>query len=180
MGENHYLPEIPVREAARVLDALRRRDWSIACAESCTGGLVSSFFTSVPGASDTFRGAVVAYNDEIKVGELDLPPALLLEHGDVSAGVAAAMARSVRDRLGADVGIGITGLTGAGGDGKPAGLTFLAVTLPDKTTLVRRYTDDFGPGRNDERAVRMAFQLILDMLSRNIDDDHNVPEQINQ
>ena len=74
------------------------------------------------------------------------------------------MAEQVRIEIGADVGVGTTGNTGEPSEGKPAGLTFIAVALPSGETWVRRYADDFGPGRNDERAVRMSFRLIRDAL----------------
>ena len=87
------------------------------------------------------------------------------------------MARGVCATIGADVGVGITGLTGSAPDPNLSGLTFIAVTL-GRETLVRRYTDDFGPGRNDERAVRMAFKLVIDALEGTVEDDHNVGETV--
>lgn len=180
LGEHHYLPEIPTSEAALLLDALGARSLSLATAESCTGGLVASFLSSVPKASITFRGAVVAYDDDVKSGILGVPADLVLDHGAVSAAVAVAMSRRVREVMGADVGLAVTGLTGAGADGKPAGLTFVAVTLPDGSSLIRRYTDDFGPGRNDERAVRMAFKIARDTLEQRPTDKHNVDGSVDR
>jgi nicotinamide-nucleotide amidase len=178
LGENHYLPEIPTREAAAVLDALEARELTVSCAESCTGGLIASFFSSVPDASRVFKGGVVAYDEDVKTGALQVPTGVLDRCGAVSAAVAATMSRSVRLMMGTDVGLGVTGLTGSAADGKPAGLTFIAVTLPDGRTLVRRYADDFGPGRNDERAIRMSFQLLRDALNGNDVDKHNVDETV--
>ncbi|HEY3831220.1 MAG TPA: nicotinamide-nucleotide amidohydrolase family protein [Acidimicrobiia bacterium] len=177
LHEHHYLPEIPITEAAAVIDALEARSLTIAAAESCTGGLVASFLASVPDASQVFRGAVVAYDNEVKVSQLGVDATIIDRHGPVSAAVAAAMSQGVRAAIHADVGIGITGLTGSATDGKPAGLTFISVTLAH-STIIRRYTDDFGPGRNDERAVRMAFKLVMDALRASTDDDHNVAETV--
>ena len=176
LGEYSDLPEIPTAEGAVVLSALRRASLTIGTAESCTGGLVSSMFTSVPDASEIFRGSIVAYDNEVKIQTLCVDPDVINNEGSVSAAVATSMSRNVRAVLGCDVGLAITGVTGAPAEGKPAGLTFIAVTLPGGCTLVRRYTDDFGPGRNDERAIRMAFKAIRDALAGETDDDHNVTQ----
>jgi nicotinamide-nucleotide amidase len=173
-GENQYLPEIPTSEAAIVLDGLRTRSLTIASAESCTGGLIASYFASVPEASTVFVGGIVAYDPDVKILRLDVPADVLDQDGAVSATVAAMMSRNVRPAMAADVGVAVTGNTGSSADGKPAGLTFIAVTDAAGATLTRCYTDDYGPGRNDERAVRMAFKLITDVLDGRTDDPHNV------
>ncbi len=178
LGENNYLPEIPTREAAEVLNALRDASLTIGTAESCTGGLVSSFFTSVPDASDVFRGSIVAYDNDVKVRQLNVPRSLIDDHGPVCAAVAASMAQELGRQIGSDVGLAITGLTGSAADGKPPGLTFIAVTLPNGRTLIRRYADNFGPGRNDERAIRMAFKAVRDAISGDWEDEHNVRDHV--
>ena len=174
IGEHHYLPEIPVSEAAQLVTSLEERGLTVAFAESATGGLAAGFVASVPGASQVLRGGVVAYDDEIKRTMLGVPLSLLERTGAVSAEVAAAMAQGARERFEADVALAVTGLTGAGRDGKPAGLTYLAVVDPDGCVLVRRYDDNFGPGRNDERAIRMLFRLAMDVLEDSTAEAHNV------
>ena len=82
-----------------VLDRCRALGWSLATAESCTGGLVAAGLTAIPGSSDVVVGGVVAYANEVKIRELGVDPALIEEHGAVSAEVAAAMARGARERL---------------------------------------------------------------------------------
>src|SRR4029077_8930765 len=77
-------------------DALRERGWSIAVAESCTGGLVGSMISSVPGASDYFRGGVIAYSDEAKRDLLSVDASVIEKNGAVSEQVAAAMAAGAR------------------------------------------------------------------------------------
>ena len=121
----------PVEEL--VLAACRARGLTLATAESCTGGLVAQRLTSVPGASDVFVGAVVAYSDEVKARELGVPSETLERHGAVSAEAAAAMAAGARERLGADVAIAVTGIAGPGGgtDEKPVGLVFMHAEGPD-------------------------------------------------
>jgi nicotinamide-nucleotide amidase len=92
--------ERPVQEL--VLDACREQGLTLATAESCTGGMVAQRLTSVPGSSQVFLGGVVAYADEVKAAELDVPREVLERHGAVSAETAAAMAVGARERLGAD------------------------------------------------------------------------------
>jgi nicotinamide-nucleotide amidase len=118
--------------AAIVLDLCRARGLRLATAESCTGGLVAARLSEIPGASDVLAGGVVAYANEVKTTELGVPERLLDEHGAVSAEVAAAMAAGVRERLGVDVGIGVTGVAGpdGGSAAKPVGLVHYHVSAP--------------------------------------------------
>jgi competence/damage-inducible protein CinA-like protein len=118
-----------------VLELCRTRGWTLATAESCTGGLVAARLTSVPGSSDVFLGSVVAYANEVKQAELGVGAGLLAEHGSVSAEAAAAMAAGVRERLHADVGISVTGIAGPDGGTpeKPVGLVYLHVETPEES-----------------------------------------------
>jgi nicotinamide-nucleotide amidase len=129
----HLFGEDERSVAEIVLGLCRDRGLMLATAESCTGGLVSARLTAVPGSSATFVGGVVAYANEVKQAELDVPEALLEEHGAVSAEVAQAMARGVRERLGADVGVAVTGVAGPDGGTpeKPVGLVFVHAAGPD-------------------------------------------------
>ena len=122
-----------------VLELCRARDLTLATAESCTGGMVAARLTAVPGASDVFRGAVVAYANDVKAVELGVPETLLAEHGAVSPEVARAMADGARARLGADVGVAVTGIAGPDGgtEDKPVGLVFAHVSGPDGEQAVR-------------------------------------------
>jgi nicotinamide-nucleotide amidase len=116
-----------------LLELCRQRDWTLATAESCTGGLVGAVLTQPPGASAVYVGGSVAYANQVKVHALDVPPELLGRHGAVSAETAAAMASGIRDRLRADVGLAVTGIAGPGGgtSDKPVGLVFVHVSTPD-------------------------------------------------
>ncbi len=122
-----------VSTPALVLELLRRRELSLVTAESCTGGQVAKRLTDVPGSSDVFLGAIVAYANEVKTGLLDVPAELLETHGAVSPETAAAMAHGARSRLGADVAVAVTGIAGPGGatDGKPVGLVCLHAVGPE-------------------------------------------------
>jgi nicotinamide-nucleotide amidase len=127
----------PVAEL--VLDLCRERGWTLATAESCTGGLVGGRLTDVPGSSDVYLGGAVAYADSAKQALLGVPHALLEEHGAVSAEVAGAMAEGARSELGADVGVSVTGIAGPDGgtEEKPVGLVFLSVRTPRDGTTER-------------------------------------------
>lgn len=96
----------------RVVAALRSKGASLACAESCTGGLFGARLTRVPGAGDAFRGGVIAYVDDTKADLLHIDRALLEKHGAVSREVARAMATGARDAFRADLAVSITGFAG--------------------------------------------------------------------
>ncbi|HSS81065.1 MAG TPA: CinA family nicotinamide mononucleotide deamidase-related protein [Gaiellaceae bacterium] len=156
---------------ALVLDACRERGLTLATAESCTGGLVAARLTSVPGSSDVFLGAVVAYADGVKARELAVPPEMLERYGAVSAEAAAAMAEGARARLGADVAVAVTGVAGPGGGTpeKPVGLVYLHAAGHDGS-LARRLD---LPG--DRQAIRArstvaALHLVRMLLARSRDD----------
>lgn len=119
------------RVVGKRLLALHR---SLATAESCTAGLLSAAITAVPGSSGWYRGGLVAYSDEVKVGLAGLEPGLIREHGAVSEPVARALAGAARDRCGADYGVGVTGIAGPGGGtpDKPIGLVHVAIEGPGK------------------------------------------------
>jgi competence/damage-inducible protein CinA-like protein len=156
--------ERPIEE--HVLALCRARGLTLATAESCTGGLVAERLTRVPGSSDVFLGSIVAYADDVKVSALGVRRELIDEHGAVSAEVAAAMARGVRERLGADVGVGVTGIAGPGGGTpeKPVGLVNVAVSAPDaERALDFSYPADRAAIRS--RAAVAALHLVRRVLS---------------
>ncbi len=108
-------------------EALAERGLTLAAMESCTGGLLSDTITNVPGSSRYFRGGIVSYATEIKE-MMGVDPAIIAEHGVVSAETAAAMAAAVRQRLDADIGVGITGVAGPDPqDGVPVGQVYIAL-----------------------------------------------------
>ncbi|HZP48929.1 MAG TPA: competence/damage-inducible protein A [Vicinamibacterales bacterium] len=119
---------------AVVGDLLRERRLTIALAESCSGGLLASRLTDIPGSSDYLDRAVVCYSNAAKTDLLGVPDAMIAEHGAVSEPVARAMAEGVRVRAGAQVGIGITGIAGPGGgtESKPVGMVCVAVVVDDR------------------------------------------------
>jgi nicotinamide-nucleotide amidase len=151
-----------------VLDRCRERGWKLATAESCTGGLVAAGLTSIPGSTEVIVGGIVAYANEVKIEQLDVPPELIEEHGAVSAEVAEAMARGVRERLGVEVGVSVTGVAGPGGgsEEKPVGLVYYHAETPEGG---RGGSFDF-PGDRDSirrRSVVASLHLVLRLLEQN-------------
>ena len=145
-------------------DQLRVRGYRIAIAESCTGGLMTSRLTDVPGSSDYVESALVTYSNRAKVELLGVPDAVIQQHGAVSEPVAVAMARGARARGRADIGVGITGIAGPGGgtEGKRVGTVSIAVAGPGGQTRAR--TARFPGGR--EQVKFQASQAALDMIRR--------------
>lgn len=119
---------------------LTRSRKTLAIAESCTGGLISSRITDVPGSSRYFKRGEVAYSNEVKVSELKMTPGSLKKYGAVSRQVAAQMAKNVREIAGTDYGLGVTGIAGPSGGtrSKPVGLVYIAVSGP-KNTVCRKF-----------------------------------------
>jgi len=131
-----YGPTLVSEDGASVEEVVARslvaRGWTIATGESCTGGLVAARLTDRPGSSDYVRGAVVAYSNAVKTAVLGVPAAVIETEGAVSPEVAEALAEGSRAVLGADVGVGVTGVAGPGGGtpDKPVGTVHLAVVSP--------------------------------------------------
>lgn len=142
---------------------LNQRQFTIATAESCTGGLVAERITSVPGASSYFVGCIVAYTEEAKMRMLDVPGALLKSRGAVSEEVAESMARGVLERTGSTIAVSVTGIAGSAGgtEATPVGTAY--VGLADRsTTSNKRFV---FPG--DRTLIRWrTSQAALDMVRR--------------
>jgi nicotinamide-nucleotide amidase len=143
--------------------ALLERGWTVATGESCTGGMLASRLVDRAGSSAYVAGGVVAYSNEAKTALLGVPAEMIAEHGAVSPQVARALADGARERFGADVGIGITGVAGPGGgtEAKPVGYVCFCVTTGDGLVISR---DPRLPGsRADirERATDVGVHLLL-------------------
>jgi len=140
---------------------------TIATAESCTGGLLAARLTELPGASDYVEGAIVAYANEAKISQAGVARELIEEHGAVSTEVAEALADGARSRLGADVGVGITGVAGPGGgtEQKPVGLVCLSVALDGRPSLTRAVNLPGGRADVRDRATTVAMHLLRRALS---------------
>jgi nicotinamide-nucleotide amidase len=143
-------------------DMLRAKQWTISVAESCTGGLLASRLTDVPGSSEYVERGVVCYSNQSKVDLLGVPETVIAEHGAVSEPVALAMAAGIRSRAGTNAGIGITGIAGPGGGSpaKPVGTVVIGFVTDGGLDRVRTY--QFIGGR--EQVKFQATQAAMNML----------------
>ena len=144
-----------------VLDRCRAIGYTIAVAESCTGGLLGARLTAIPGSSDVVLGGVIAYANEVKLALLGVDEGDLSTHGAVSEAVARQMAEGVRVRLGSTIGLSITGIAGPGGGTpeKPVGTVWIAGALPEGTRAVQLKLI----GDRDEirrRATQSSLELV--------------------
>ncbi len=148
-------------------DLLRAKRFTMSVAESCSGGLLASRITDVPGSSDYFDRGAVCYSNRAKEEWLGVPGALIAAHGAVSEPVASSMADGIAERSGSDVGIGITGIAGPGGGTpeKPVGTVAIAVTAPSAKQV---RTFQFLGGRDmvkfqsAQAAMNMLRLMLLD------------------
>jgi nicotinamide-nucleotide amidase len=143
---------------------LRERGLTLATMESCTGGLLASTITDVPGSSDYYKGGLVSYATEMKVA-WGVDRQVIAEHGVISAECAQAMARAARERLGADVGIGVTGVAGPDPqEDKPVGSVHIAVALGGRPPRTTSYVFPQGREAVKRRAVTTALALLRRVL----------------
>lgn len=148
---------------------MERSGLTLAAAESCTGGLVSSLLTDVPGASQWFLEGVVAYSNQCKVSRLGVPEGLIAEKGAVSPEVAEAMVAGMRGRSGADVAVALTGIAGPGGavPGKPVGLVYVAVADAQGVS-VERFQCSGQRTDVKRRAARHALNMVRLRVKRRL------------
>ncbi|HEY9288674.1 MAG TPA: CinA family protein [Candidatus Dormibacteraeota bacterium] len=144
-------------------ERLRRLGQWLAVAESCTGGLLGGALTDVPGSSAYFLGGIISYADRVKVEQLQVSEETLHRYGAVSEQTAAAMAVGVRQLLGADLGISITGVAGPDAEGsKPVGLTYIGVAAGTLSTYHYQWSGDRWDNRR--RSVVAALELLVQAL----------------
>ena len=147
--------------------ALMHRGWTVALAESCTGGLIGHRLTNVPGSSAYFLGSIVAYAYEAKEHLLGVRHQTLYEHGAVSRETAIEMARGARRSLSADVGLSVTGIAGPGGGlpDKPVGLTWVGLSQRDRDQA-ERFVWSGDRLTNKEQSAEAALILLLRVVSQ--------------
>lgn len=166
-----FADDPPVEQ--RVGDALRETDATVATAESCTGGLVGSLLTDVPGSSDYFDRSLVTYSNDAKMELLGVPRETLEDDGAVSEPAARQMARGARDTAGTTWGIATTGIAGPGGGTaeKPVGTVYVGVARrgewgsDETTSSVTRYDFDGSRTEIKERIARRALSDLLDAVA---------------
>jgi nicotinamide-nucleotide amidase len=155
---------------AQLADALLARRWRLACAESCTGGLIAAACTERAGSSEWFERGVVSYSNEAKVALLGVPASLIAAHGAVSEAVARAMAEGIARSSGADLAVSVTGIAGPSGGtpAKPVGTVWFGFALRrDGIVEVQAEHHRFDGDRAQVRraSVRHALQGLLQRLA---------------
>lgn len=165
-----------VIQAQAVLDFCRANDFTLATAESCTGGLVAAYLTHIAGASDIFERGFVSYSNEAKAELLGVDAQMIAEHGAVSRQVALAMAAGALWRSKANLAVSVTGVAGPGGGSadKPVGLVHFAIAK--RVSASREQLDfsalhheenfgDIGRAEVREESVATAFRMLLQAAS---------------
>lgn len=161
-----------VRQAEQVLDFCRDHDFTLATAESCTGGLVAAYLTHIAGASDIVERGFVTYSNDSKVELLGVDARIVAEHGAVSRQTVLAMAAGALWRSKAGLSVAVTGITGPGGgsDEKPVGLVHFAIArrvsvseqqLDFRALHHEEQFGDIGRAEVREESVKTAFKLLM-------------------
>ena len=146
-------------------EKLREKNFTISCAESCTGGLLTSRLTDVAGSSDYVKGSMVVYSNEIKISALGVDEETLKKFGAVSHETAFEMAKNIRELFKTDIGASVTGIAGPGGgsEKKPVGTVFIGVSDKNKTE-VQKF--NFSGTRTEikNKSVDAALKMIKNFL----------------
>ncbi|MEE9216624.1 MAG: CinA family protein [Anaerolineales bacterium] len=149
----------------RAGSALNEKGWTLALAESCTGGLIAHRITDIPGSSDYFLGGVMAYSNPVKEHLLGVKHETLLAVGAVSEETAREMAMGASQTIGSDVGLSVTCIAGPGGgtDEKPVGLTYIGASTPEGE-WVERHVFQGDRKSIKESASNAALKLLINAL----------------
>ncbi len=147
---------------------LTRAQQTVCTAESCTGGLIASRLTDVPGSSAYLLGGIVAYANSAKQSLLSVRQGTLMAYGAVSEPTAEEMALGAKERFGTDFALSVTGIAGPGGGtvDKPVGLTYIGMAKPDGTVVVQRHVWEGTRKQNKAQSVDAALQMLIDELSQ--------------
>ena len=150
----------------KVGELLSQRGWTLAVAESCTGGLLGHLITNVSGSSAYFAGGVISYSNEAKEAVLGVPHQILIEHGAVSRETALAMARGARRVLGTDLAVSVTGIAGptGGTPEKPVGLVYIGLAAED-AEFAEKHVWAGDRESNKAQSAEAALKLILRYLT---------------
>lgn len=159
---DHLLADADLTPEESMLQRLRAKGYSVATAESCTGGNIAHRITAIAGCSDCYHGSVVAYENSVKINILGVDPAVIEAHGVVSEEVVAQMAQGIRKAIGSDCAIATSGIAGPGGatPGKPVGTVCIAIATPERTVAATYHF----PGTRD-RVIDRASTTALTLLA---------------
>lgn len=150
----------------KIFELLKPREWMIAAAESCTGGLIAARLTDVAGSSAYVDRGFVTYSNQAKIDLLNVPPAMIEDYGAVSAQVAEAMAKGTLETSNADVVVTTTGIAGpsGGSEGKPVGLVYICVATWEKTQVHKhQFAGDRAGIR--QQATDTALAHVIELLA---------------
>lgn len=167
IGKHIYGIDTTIPET--VVKLLTENNLKIAVAESCTGGLVSKMITDVPGSSEVFEGSIISYSNRIKNEQLGISYHVLEKYGAVDHHVASLMAENVKRIMGADIGIGITGIAGPGGGSgeKPVGLVYISVCCCKRTKLLKfKYSPKSSREKIRELAATNALIMAMETIKK--------------
>ena len=168
LGDIIYSEKDDTLESA-VGDLLKAYGKTLSTAESCTGGMISSLITSVPGSSEYFLGSVTSYANGVKENVLGVPTEIIAEHGAVSSECVAAMAEGVRRITSSDYSVATSGIAGPGGDSeeKPVGTVWIGVSSDNGTETFRlKFNSDRK--RNIERFSSSALHILLNKIKKEL------------
>jgi nicotinamide-nucleotide amidase len=152
---------------AVIVKLLAERGKTLSTAESCTGGLIASRITDVPGASAVYAGSIIAYSNQVKIKEASVSPETLERAGAVSEEAALQMAARVRNKLDTDFALCVTGIAGPDGGTpeKPVGTIWIALAERGAATAAKKLQGDFGRKANRERAAMAAMEMLRKRLT---------------
>jgi len=155
----------------RIIDILTESKQSIVTAESCTGGMVASALTDIPGASAAVYGGYVTYANTAKSRMIHVQARLIRDYGAVSNQVARAMADGARNTARADYAVAVTGIAGpdGGSEKKPVGLVYIAVSSELATVVIEHRFGDLGRDEVRKASVKAALELVLQVLTSDKD-----------
>ena len=155
----------------QIIDILAEAGKTIVTAESCTGGMVASALTDIPGASAAVYGGYVTYANTAKSRMIHVQARLIRDYGAVSNQVARAMADGARNTARADYAVAVTGIAGpdGGSDKKPVGLVYVAVSSELATVVIEHQFGDLGRDEIRKASVRAALDLVLQVLTSDSD-----------
>jgi nicotinamide-nucleotide amidase len=161
----------PAGSGKRIIDILTEKKQSIVTAESCTGGMVASALTDIPGASAAVYGGYVTYANAAKSRMIHVQARLIRDYGAVSNQVARAMADGARNTARADYAVAVTGIAGpdGGSDKKPVGLVYIAVSSELATLVIEHKFGDLGRDEIRRASVAAALDLVLLVLTSDPD-----------
>lgn len=151
----------------QIIDILTERNQTLVTAESCTGGMIASALTDVPGASAAIYGGYVTYANSAKSRMIQVQPRLIRDYGAVSNQVARAMADGARNTARVDFAVAVTGIAGpeGGSEKKPVGLVYVAVSSELATVVIEHRFGDIGRDGVRKATVEAALELVLQVLT---------------